>query len=130
MYPPTIKDILKNTQPGGEVTVTGWVRSRRDSKAGLSFVAVYDGSTFDPIQLVIENTLSNYDTDILKLSAGCAVTASGTLVESEGKGQSVEIQATRVEASAHQCVWRNIACAHHLVQCYSQLFLSTTVSLG
>jgi len=97
MYPPTIKDILKNTKPGGEVSVTGWVRSRRDSKAGLSFVAVYDGSTFDAIQLVIENTLSNYDSEVLKLSAGCAIKATGLLVESEGKGQSVEIQASNVE---------------------------------
>ena len=77
MYPPTIKDILKNTEPGGEVSVAGWVRSRRDSKAGLSFVAVYDGSTFDAIQLVIENTLSNYDSEVLKLSAGCAIKATG-----------------------------------------------------
>ncbi len=99
MYPPTIKDILKNTKPGGEVSVAGWVRSRRDSKAGLSFVAVYDGSTFDAIQLVIENTLSNYDSEVLKLSAGCAIKATGLLVESEGKGQSVEIQASAIEVA-------------------------------
>ncbi len=96
MYPPTIKDILKS-EPGSEVSVTGWGRSRRDSKAGLSFIAVYDGSTFDAIQIVADNTLANYVEDILKLSAGCAVEVSGLLVESQGKGQSVEIQASAID---------------------------------
>lgn len=78
------------------VSIQGWVRSRRDSKAGLSFVAVYDGSCFDPMQVVVDKSLDNYDSDILKLSAGCAVQVQGELVESQGKGQSVEIQASSV----------------------------------
>ncbi len=80
-----------------EVTVRGWVRTRRDSKAGLSFVNVSDGSCFDPIQIVAQNTLGNYADEIAKLTAGCAVIATGTLVPSQGKGQSFEIQATAVE---------------------------------
>ena len=80
-----------------EVTVRGWVRTRRDSKAGLSFVNVSDGSCFDPIQIVAQNSLGNYADEIARLTAGCAVIATGTLVPSQGKGQTFEIQATKVE---------------------------------
>ncbi|MEO8958024.1 MAG: OB-fold nucleic acid binding domain-containing protein, partial [Rudaea sp.] len=80
-----------------EVTVQGWVRTRRDSKAGLSFVNVGDGSCFNPIQVVAPNTLSNYADEIARLTAGCAVIATGTLVASQGKGQSFEIQASKIE---------------------------------
>ncbi|MBU1073278.1 asparagine--tRNA ligase [bacterium] len=78
---------------GTEVTVRGWVRSRRDSKAGLSFVQVHDGSCFDPIQIVAPASLANYAGEVQRLSAGCSVSATGELVESQGKGQSVEIRA-------------------------------------
>lgn len=81
---------------GSDVTVRGWVRSRRDSKAGISFLAIYDGSCFDPIQAVVPQELENYQEQVLHLTAGCAVEVSGRLVASEGKGQSVEIQATQV----------------------------------
>jgi asparaginyl-tRNA synthetase len=82
---------------GSEVTVKGWVRSRRDSKAGLSFVQVHDGSCFDPIQVVAPADLPNYADEVQKLSTACAVIAVGELVESQGKGQSVEIQAKAIE---------------------------------
>ncbi len=82
---------------GAQVTVRGWLRSKRDSKAGISFLAVHDGSAFDAIQAVVPNTLDNYESQVLHLSTGCAVIVSGELVESQGKGQSVEIQATAVE---------------------------------
>jgi asparaginyl-tRNA synthetase len=82
---------------GGEVTVRGWVRTRRDSKAGLSFVNVSDGSCFAPIQVVAPNTLSNYESEVKHLTAGCAVIATGTLVASQGQGQSFEIQAQSLE---------------------------------
>jgi asparaginyl-tRNA synthetase len=82
---------------GTQVTVKGWLRSKRDSKAGISFLAVHDGSAFDAIQAVVPNTLDNYESEVLRLSTGCAVIVSGELVESRGKGQSVEIQATAVE---------------------------------
>jgi asparaginyl-tRNA synthetase len=82
---------------GGEVTVRGWVRTRRDSKAGLSFVNVSDGSCFAPIQVVAPNTLPNYEDEVKRLTAGCAVIATGTLVPSQGQGQSFEIQAGRIE---------------------------------
>jgi len=82
---------------GGEVTVRGWVRTRRDSKAGLSFVNVSDGSCFAPIQVVAPDSLANYETEIKHLTTGCAVVATGTLVASQGQGQSFEIQASSVE---------------------------------
>ncbi len=82
---------------GTTVTVRGWVRSKRDSKAGISFIAIHDGSAFDAIQAVVPNSLDNYDSEVLKITTGCAVIVSGELVESQGKGQSVEIQASAVE---------------------------------
>ena len=93
----SIADIFKNTVPtGNEVTIKGWVRSRRTSKAGISFVTVHDGSCFDAIQVVVPETLENYD-EVSRLSAGCAVIATGELVESQGQGQSVEVQARAME---------------------------------
>ncbi len=82
---------------GSHVSVQGWIRSRRDSKAGISFVAVHDGSCFDTIQAVVPAELENYQDEVLHAGAGCAVTISGELVASQGKGQSFEIQATAVE---------------------------------
>jgi asparaginyl-tRNA synthetase len=74
------------------IIVNGWVKTRRDSKAGLSFVNLHDGSCFGPIQLVIPDTLANYHNDVLKLTTGCALTATGLLVTSPGTKQSFEIQ--------------------------------------
>ncbi len=82
---------------GQDVTIKGWVKTRRDSKAGLSFVQIHDGSSFDPLQTVAPNDLPNYATEILKLTAGCAVAATGKLVESQGKGQRFEVQATALD---------------------------------
>jgi asparaginyl-tRNA synthetase len=82
---------------GGEVTVRGWVRTRRDSKAGLSFVNVSDGSCFAPIQVVAPDTLSNYESEVKHLTTGCAIIATGILVASQGQGQSFEIQASSIE---------------------------------
>ena len=82
---------------GGQVTVRGWVRTRRDSKAGLSFVNVSDGSCFAPIQVVAPASLANYEAEVKRLTAGCAVIATGTLVRSQGQGQSFEIQADALE---------------------------------
>src|SRR6201996_4062820 len=79
------------------VTISGWVRTRRDSKAGISFVQVSDGSTFHPVQVVVPNTLTNYADEVLKLTAGCAVRATGTIVPSPAKGQPFEMQATGIE---------------------------------
>ena len=96
----SIKAALAGTYPvGSEITVRGWVRTRRDSKAGLSFVNLSDGSCFDTIQIVAPNTLPNYDAEVLRLTAGCGVIATGTVVASQGKGQAFEIQASGIEVT-------------------------------
>ena len=92
-----IKGLLEGQTPTGtEVLIKGWVRTRRDSKAGFSFINVHDGSCFDAIQVVAPNDLDNYDDEILKLTAGCSIEVRGELVESKGKGQSVEVQASSI----------------------------------
>ena len=94
----SVRDALEGSRPpGSAVTVKGWVRTRRDSKQGFSFIALHDGSCFDAIQIVCDAALDNYTSEVLKLTAGCSIVASGKLVESRGKGQSVEIQAERIE---------------------------------
>ncbi len=66
-----VADALAGRVPvGSQVTVKGWIRTRRDSKAGLSFLNVHDGSCFDPIQVVAPNTLGNYEADVLRITAG------------------------------------------------------------
>ena len=78
----SIVDVLQGKIAIGEkVTVRGWVRTRRDSKAGLSFLAVYDGSCFDPIQAIVNNDIENYESEVLRLTTGCFVFVSGTIVE-------------------------------------------------
>ena len=95
-----VADALRGRVPvGTAVVVKGWVRNRRDSKAGggLSFFTIHDGSCFDPIQVVARGTLPNFETDVLHLTTGCSVVVTGDLVESKGKGQAVELQAGTVE---------------------------------
>jgi asparaginyl-tRNA synthetase len=79
------------------VTVKGWVRTRRDSKAGFSFITIHDGSCFDAIQAVAPGSLSNYASEILHITTGCSVIVAGTLVQSQGKGQAYEIQASEIK---------------------------------
>jgi asparaginyl-tRNA synthetase len=81
---------------GQEVTLSGWVRTRRDSKAGFSFLELNDGSCFGNLQIVAEGSLPNYETEVKKLSAGCSVTVTGLLRESPGRGQATEIQARSI----------------------------------
>jgi asparaginyl-tRNA synthetase len=90
-------DILAGRAPAdATVTVCGWVRTRRDSKAGISFVHVSDGSCFHPVQVVAPSALPNYEREILHLTAGCAVEATGRIVPSPAKGQPFEMQADAV----------------------------------
>src|SRR5258706_9811378 len=94
----SVRSILSGQAPSDQpVTVKGWVRTRRDSKAGLSFVHVSDGSAFHPVQVVAQASLANYASEIQKLTAGCAVEATGTIVSSPAKGQPFEMQATEVK---------------------------------
>ena len=94
----SIKDVLNHQCAVGDtITVGGWIRTRRDSKAGFSFLAVNDGSCFNNLQIVAPATLDNYESEILKLTTSCSVMVEGTLVASQGKGQDVELQATKVQ---------------------------------
>src|SRR5947199_3942418 len=93
----TVRDVLAGRAPhGASVTVKGWVRTRRDSKAGFSFVNVSDGSSFHPVQVVAANTLPNYSQEILKLTAGCALEAVGNMVPLPARGQPFEMQASAI----------------------------------
>src|SRR5207244_11125459 len=94
----TCADVLTGrASTDGPVTLKGWVRTCRGSKAGISFVHVSDGSSFHPVQVVAPNTLPNYAEEVLKLTAGCAVEATGTIVPSPAKGQPFEMQATAMK---------------------------------
>lgn len=94
----SIQQVLEGRIAVGQtVTVQGWVRTRRDSKAGLSFINVSDGSCFAAVQVVAPALLGNYESEIKRLSAGCAVRATGTVATSEGQGQSYELQASAIE---------------------------------
>jgi len=94
----SVREILADAAPkDAPVTVKGWVRTRRDSKAGISFVQLSDGSSFHPVQVVVPNTLANYTDEVLKLTAGCSVEATGTIVPSPSKGQPFEMQATAID---------------------------------
>jgi asparaginyl-tRNA synthetase len=93
-----IADVLAGRAPVGiRIAIEGWVRTRRDSKAGLSFLAIHDGSCFDPLQVVAPAELANYQADVLRITSGCAVRVTGELVASQGKGQTVELRADAIE---------------------------------
>ncbi len=98
----TVKALLAgDVEVGAQVRVQGWLRSRRDSKGGFSFLAIHDGSAQASVQAVVPGELPNYQDDILRLTTGCSVIVCGEVVASQGKGQSVEIQAQQVEV----CGW-------------------------
>ncbi len=97
-----IKDLIRGqVEIGTPVEIRGWVRSRRDSKGGFSFLSVHDGSAHAAIQAVLPGELPNYQSEALHLTAGCSVIVRGELVASQGKGQSVEVQANALEV----CGW-------------------------
>ncbi len=79
------------------VTVQGWVKTRRDSKAGISFITLHDGSCHAGIQIVVPASVENYQSEIVRLTSGCAIRASGRLVASAGQGQQYEIQGEHIE---------------------------------
>jgi asparaginyl-tRNA synthetase len=90
-------DILAGRAPADTpVTVSGWLRTRRDSKAGISFLHLSDGSGFHPVQVVAPSALPNYASEIQRLTAGCALEATGAIVPSPAKGQPFEMQAHSV----------------------------------
>jgi asparaginyl-tRNA synthetase len=81
---------------GRDVRIQGWVRTRRDSKGGFSFLELNDGSSLANLQVIADQGLSNYATEVKTLSAGCSVTVEGVIKASGGKGQATELHAHRV----------------------------------
>ncbi|MDG2054531.1 MAG: asparagine--tRNA ligase [Phycisphaerales bacterium] len=97
-----VVDVLNNPAiPTDDVTqkvvLKGWVRTRRDSKAGFSFIHLTDGSCMDLIQVVAPSELENYEEQVKSLTTGCSIIVTGHLVQSTGKGQNVEMQASNIE---------------------------------
>ncbi|MGI9458298.1 MAG: asparagine--tRNA ligase [Aeoliella sp.] len=81
---------------GQQVHLAGWIRTRRDSKGGFSFLELNDGSSLGNIQIIADGDLANYESEIKHLSAGCSVTVDGEVKESGGKGQATEVQAASI----------------------------------
>ena len=81
---------------GREVILQGWIRTRRDSKAGFSFLELNDGSCFGNVQILAPAELENYESEVKHLTAGCSVTVVGLVQQSPGKGQATEVQARSI----------------------------------
>jgi asparaginyl-tRNA synthetase len=92
-----IVDILAAETTGNRITVMGWVRTRRESKGGFSFIELNDGSCLSNLQVIVDDKIENYDTEVRNLQTGCSVRVVGTLVASPAKGQSIELQAEELE---------------------------------
>lgn len=94
---PLILNTVQSKDPKSSIyQLQGWVRTRRDSKGGFSFIEINDGSCFRSIQVVANQDLANYQSEILKLTPGCSVIVRGRLVPSPAKGQAVEMAAEQV----------------------------------
>ncbi len=91
-----ILDILRQQPVGETVTFSGWLRTRRDS-GGLSFLEINDGSCLANLQVIVEDQLDNYESEVKKLSTGCSLRVQGALVASPAKGQAVEVRAASIE---------------------------------
>jgi asparaginyl-tRNA synthetase len=92
----SIRHVLQDTRLERDVTVAGWVRTRRDSKGGFSFIELNDGSCFANLQIIVDAKTPDYERDIPRLHPGASVRVRGRLVASQGQGQTVEVQAAEV----------------------------------
>ncbi|MGB1924947.1 MAG: asparagine--tRNA ligase [Rubripirellula sp.] len=92
----SIRAARQLSSKGGDREVRGWVRTRRDSKGGFSFLELNDGSCFGNLQVVVPGELENYESDVQHLTAGCSVVVRGDLQESPAKGQETELHATEL----------------------------------
>ena len=92
----TVAEARRPEAIGREVTLQGWVRTRRDSKAGFSFLELNDGSSMGNVQIIAPAALENYESQVRRLSPGASVSVTGLVRESPGKGQATEVEATEV----------------------------------
>ena len=92
-----VKNVLSGDCSVDElIRIQGWIRTRRDSKAGFSFLGVHDGSCFAPLQVIADSQLDNYQDEVKKLTTGCAVEVRGTVKASQGGGQQFELLANEL----------------------------------
>ena len=92
----TVVEARTESSIGRTATVEGWVRTRRDSKGGFSFVEVNDGSCMANLQIIVDAAIENYESEVKHLTAGCSISASGEIKPSGGKGQATELHASTV----------------------------------
>src|SRR6478672_13615203 len=92
----SVAEARKAEAVGKHVRLQGWVRTRRDSKGGFSFLEINDGTCMGNVQVIAEATLPNYQSEILHLSAGASVSVEGSVQASPAKGQATEVRAARV----------------------------------
>ena len=93
----SVREARQAESIGKTILLRGWVRTRRDSKAGFSFIELNDGSCFGNVQVLAPNSLENYDSVVLQLTSGCSVAITGIVKKSPGQGQATEVEATTVE---------------------------------
>jgi asparaginyl-tRNA synthetase len=93
----SVADARRKASIGKSVRLQGWVRTRRDSKAGFSFVELNDGSCLGNVQVICETRLPNYESEIKHLGSGCSITVEGEVKASGGQGQETEVFADRVQ---------------------------------
>ena len=92
----SVKDARDESAIGKQGMLQGWVRTRRDSKAGFSFIEINDGSSQGNIQIIAEASLENYESDVKQLTAGCSISVEGEIKESGGRGQKTEMLAAKL----------------------------------
>ncbi len=89
-----INVLIRDAQPESAATVKGWVRSRRDSRGGFSFIELNDGSCMGNLQIVVDSSVPGYDETIKRVTTGASISVDGTVKESPGKGQRIELHAS------------------------------------
>ena len=92
----SVHSARQETAVGQQATLQGWIRTRRDSKGGFSFLELNDGSCLANIQVIADSDLANYASEIQRLSTGCSVTVHGEIKSSGGKGQATEMHAAEL----------------------------------
>src|SRR3954447_10329134 len=97
----SVADARKVESVGKDILLQGWVRTRRDSKGGFSFIEINDGSCFGNVQVIAEAALPNYASEVLHLSAGASVSVQGQVQASPAKGQATEVRASAVAVLGH-----------------------------
>ncbi len=93
----TVAEARREESIGKDVVLQGWVRTRRDSKGGFSFLEINDGSCLGNVQVVAEAALANYESEVKHLTTGASVRIEGHVLKSPAKGQATEIKASKVD---------------------------------